>query len=145
MKKNVLVFIAAVLLVVIGTVYFAFNKNTESTIPTSNNEVKNDVVQMEQLAPTSLTIYTSEQAQSYPLTEYVGNTVLDATKKVTNGNMETQGEGVNAFVISINERTADIQGKEFWELIVNGKPSEVGAGSYVIKEGDSIEWKISTF
>lgn len=30
----------------------------------------------------------------------------------------------------------------FWAFYVNGKSSNVGAGSYELKDGDSIEWKL---
>ena len=31
---------------------------------------------------------------------------------------------------------------EFWAFYVNGKSSNVGAGSYTPKDGDSLEWKL---
>ena len=72
-----------------------------------------------------------------------GKTALDLTKQVAK--VETKGEGQNAFVNSINGKAANSVKKEFWELLVNGKPAEVGAGSYKIKNGDKIEWRISTY
>lgn len=72
-----------------------------------------------------------------------GKTALDLTREVAK--VETSGEGQNAFVTAINGRTADSAKKEFWELLVNGKPAQVGAGSYVVKNGDKIEWRISKF
>ena len=35
--------------------------------------------------------------------------------------------------------------KEFWALYVNGKQAEVGAGTYIIKNNDTIEWRIETY
>ena len=72
-----------------------------------------------------------------------GKTALDLTKKVAK--VETKGEGQNAFVISIDGKIADSAKKEFWEFLVNGKSAEVGAGSYKLKDGDKIEWRISTY
>jgi len=72
-----------------------------------------------------------------------GKTALDLTKQVAK--VETKGEGQNAFVISINGKVANSVKKEFWEFLVNGKPAEVGAGSYQLKDGDKIEWRISTY
>ena len=34
--------------------------------------------------------------------------------------------------------------KQFWEFYVNGQSSNLGASSYVLKNGDKIEWKLST-
>ena len=72
-----------------------------------------------------------------------GKTALDLTKQVAK--VETKGEGQNAFVTSIDGKIADSAKKEFWEFLVNGKPAEVGAGSYKLKDGDKIEWRISKF
>jgi len=72
-----------------------------------------------------------------------GKTALDLTKKVAK--VETKGEGENAFVTSIDGRSADEAQNEFWELVINGESSQVGAGSYKVKNGDKIEWRISRF
>ena len=49
--------------------------------------------------------------------------------------------GIGEFVESINGTKADK--KHFWEFIVNGKSSNVGAGSYKPVNGDKIEWKLT--
>jgi hypothetical protein len=49
--------------------------------------------------------------------------------------------GIGEFVSSIDGAQPD--GKHFWEFFVNGKSSNVGASSYVLKAGDNIEWKQS--
>jgi|GEM_PF-1241442 len=72
-----------------------------------------------------------------------GKTVLDLTSKVAT--IEKTGEGKNAFITSINGAKADSSKNEYWELLVNGKSSQVGAGSYVVKDGDKIEWLLSKF
>ena len=72
-----------------------------------------------------------------------GSTALEATSQVAD--IETSGEGEMAFVTSINGRKADEAKKEFWELLINGESSQVGAGSYKVKNGDKIEWRISRF
>ena len=70
-------------------------------------------------------------------------TALDLTKKAAA--VETSGEGEMAFITSIGGRAADASRNEFWELVINDESSQVGAGSYVVKDGDKIEWRISTF
>lgn len=59
--------------------------------------------------------------------------------------IKSTAKGVNAFVTEINGRKADDSKKEFWAFYINGKQAEVGAGSYVIKNSDTIEWKIKTY
>lgn len=72
-----------------------------------------------------------------------GKTALDLLKKTTN--IETKGEGLNAYVIKIKGIEAKSDAKEYWAFYVNGKASTVGAGSYKLKSGDKIEWKIETY
>ena len=73
----------------------------------------------------------------------VGKTALDLTKE--KANIKTKGEGVNAYVTEINGQEALNSKKEYWAFYVNGKMAEVGAGSYKLKEGDKIEWKLANY
>lgn len=98
-----------------------------------NNPTKNNTVPVQNQ---EITIDTSQ---------FVGKTALEATITSLNGKVKTKGDGINAYVTSIQGREADIKKNEFWELDVNGKPAEVGAGSYILKAGDKIVWKINTF
>jgi len=66
--------------------------------------------------------------------------LLSTTHKVI-----TKGQKENAFVTVIDGRIADSQKKEFWAFYVNGKQAQVGAGSYFVKNIDTIEWKIETY
>lgn len=78
-------------------------------------------------------------------TAYIDKSALEATRDLTNNNLTTTGSGINAYVTAINGRSADPKKNEYWEMLVNAKPSEVGAGSYILKKGDQIEWRISTY
>jgi|GEM_PF-3334345 len=49
--------------------------------------------------------------------------------------------GAGEFVNSINGVKADT--KHFWEFIVNGQSSNLGASSYTVNNGDIIEWKLT--
>ena len=48
--------------------------------------------------------------------------------------------GIGEFVESIDGIMPDSQ--HFWAFYVNGKSSNVGASSYVLKSGDKTEWKL---
>ena len=50
------------------------------------------------------------------------------------------GGGMGMFVESIDGIIPD--SKHFWKFFVNGKSSNVGASSYVLKNGDKLEWKL---
>jgi hypothetical protein len=92
-----------------------------------------------------LIINVDGQKITSDLPSQVGKTALEVTRQVAGGLLETKGEGTSAYVVAINGRRADSGKREFWELLVNGQPSAVGAGSYLIKAGDVIEWKIGTY
>lgn len=128
------------LLIAISLLGFGFwtlkNKNQNSSIP-------NEKVVREYKA--NLTINDGSNTFNYDASSYVGKTALDLTLGATEGRVEKTGEGVNAFITAINGRKADDGKHEFWELVINGKSSEVGAGSYTVKEGDQIEWHINNY
>jgi len=60
-------------------------------------------------------------------------------------NIVTKGQKENAFITAINGRMADENKREFWAFYVNGVQAQVGAGTYVVKNNDTIEWKIETY
>jgi hypothetical protein len=73
----------------------------------------------------------------------VGKTALQLLS--TTHKTITKGEKQNAFVTEIDGRTALAEKREFWAFYVNGKQAAVGAGSYIVKNNDTIEWKIETY
>ena len=72
-----------------------------------------------------------------------GKTALDLLSQTAS--IVTTGEKENAYVVGINGIKADDTKKEYWSLYVNEKVSQVGAGSYKLKKGDKIEWKIENY
>lgn len=73
----------------------------------------------------------------------LGTTALQLLRRAHT--IETKGEGKNAFIISIRGRAASDSDREFWAFYVNKKQATVGAGSYFLKNNDTIEWKIETY
>ncbi len=82
-------------------------------------------------------------SQSIDISSFIGKTVLEATQNFAE--VEKTGSGENAYITSINGVSADPKKREFWELVLNGKPAETGAGSIIIKRGDQIEWRINNY
>lgn len=72
-----------------------------------------------------------------------GSTALQAL--YSSHTIKSKGIGQNTFVTAIDGREADTDKREFWALYVNGKQAEVGAGIYIVKNNDKIEWKIETY
>jgi hypothetical protein len=78
-----------------------------------------------------------------PVRISVGTTALQLLR--TTHKISTQGEKENAYVTAIDGKEALSTQKEFWAFYVNGKQAAVGAGSYHVKNNDTIEWKIETY
>ncbi len=72
-----------------------------------------------------------------------GKTALDLLEKYSKVGL--QGNGVNAFVTTIDGLTADASKRKYWAFYVNGKLADVGAGSYKLQNGDKIVWKIESY
>ena len=128
MKKS-LFFIIAFLIIVFG--YFVYqNKLT----------TKKSAVQ-QQTITAYLKVYGQKDFNKRTIT--LGKTALDLTKEKES--IVTKGDGANAYIIGINGIAAQSSKKEYWAFYVNGKMAEVGAGSYILKDGDKIEWKLATY
>jgi hypothetical protein len=72
-----------------------------------------------------------------------GKTALDLLSQTHQ--IKTKGEKENAFITTVDNRTANDARHEFWAFYVNGKQASVGAGSYHLQPGDKILWKIETY
>lgn len=70
-------------------------------------------------------------------------TALELLQKTTT--VKTKGSGTNAYVTQIGDREASDSKKEFWAFYVNGKLADVGAGTYKLRNDDTIMWKIETY
>ncbi|OGL36103.1 hypothetical protein A3F05_02400 [Candidatus Saccharibacteria bacterium RIFCSPHIGHO2_12_FULL_47_17] len=83
---------------------------------------------------------TTEQSQ----TTYVkyhgveGQTALDLLKKYAL--VETKHYDFGDLVTSVNGTPGN--GPKYWSFYVNDKLAEVGAGTYVTNDADTIEWKL---
>jgi hypothetical protein len=91
----------------------------------------------------NLKIVSQGNTQSFDISAFVGKTALEATESKIK--VIKSGSGENAFITSINGYSADNQKREFWELTINGSEALVGAGSYLIKNHDEIQWKIDNY
>jgi len=92
---------------------------------------------------TTLSVNDGSDVKSFDISGFIDRTALVATQ--ADAKVITSGTRVNAFVTSINGRVADSKKHEFWELDANGSETQVGAGSYIIKKGDLISWRINTY
>jgi len=94
------------------------------------------------VAPGTLTITQTVEGSSLNRSFYTyseGQTaleVLKSTHKITTQKFGDIGE----FVENIDGVKPDA--KHFWAFYVNGKSSNIGAGSYKLKNSDTVEWKL---
>lgn len=130
MNKKIV--ILAGIFVVLFAVFFMYGRN-------ANPPVKKTAVAAFHVMQTVITKGKKNTTTSIFKNEDTALELLSNTHTVT-----TKGQKENAFVTAIDGVTAD-SSKEFWSFYVNGKQAEVGAGSYVLKNNDTIEWKIEAF
>lgn len=141
-KKTVVFLLLVIVLFIAG--YESRNKIAGLVkITRQGNSVVSPATPPEQSA--SLTIKGRTETLEYDVSSYINKTVLEATSQVVSKDIETSGEGQNAFVTAIKGDKVDSKKNEFWELDINGTPAEVGAGSYLIQPKDKIEWRINTY
>jgi len=134
MKKNQTKFLITIIILVMGFAFLYYRQTSQIKSTTTIQQIS--------LIPVTQAIGGKAPTTSSTLVK-VGTTALDLLKQTTK--IETKGEGVNAYVVTINGRPASNVAKEFWAFYVNGKPATVGAGSYVLKFNDKILWKIEKF
>lgn len=138
MKRKIVVLISMLtLLGIAGTYLFIQN------ISLPQGQFVQEVAQEE--TQITLIVQAGDEEIQYELSDVVGKTALEATIEATGGEVVTEGEGEMAFITSINGIKTNPGKREFWELVINGEPAKVGAGSYLVQTGDNIEWRISTY
>lgn len=131
--------LVAVAVLIGGGIYIVQNQpasNTNISATTNVNAV--------QEITTSLQIDKGDgnAVQVYSVTIKIGETALDqlgAASRTKGFAVETRDSSLGAYVNGIDGVTGSAN--SFWLYSVNGVPGDVGAGEYVLKEGDVVEWK----
>ena len=132
-SKSMWLIIVAVVLVIGGGAYYFVSVNNDNTASSAEQ------AQVEQSAPVS-TITFNDNGTIVTYDGVAGETALATLKSLTDVQVEDSAYG--EFVISIGVVSAD-SSKNFWGFYVNGDMASVGAGDYVAKEGDQIEWQLT--
>lgn len=94
--------------------------------------------------PQGLTVYQTVQGSNLnrPSYQVKENTTALALLK-TSHQVETKDFGsLGEMVVSVDGMTARVD--QFWAFYVNGKLANVGAGSYILKNSDKVEWKLNS-
>ena len=72
-------------------------------------------------------------------TAEANKSVLDQLK-ANNTSVETKEASFGVYVESINGKVGGTDGK-YWSYYVDGQMAQVGAGEYITKGGELVEWK----
>ncbi|MDP2789946.1 MAG: DUF4430 domain-containing protein [bacterium] len=72
-----------------------------------------------------------------------GKNALELLKSKFPKTSTKTAEGLGEYVTGINCR--DAGSTEYWQFLVNGKSSDVGASTYITKSTDVLEWKLTSF
>ena len=129
-KKNFI--IAAFLIVLMGTAYIQFK----------DVQPKKEILSPAQVTITQIISVNGKQNKILTK-QKVGTSALQLLS--TSHKIEKKGEKENTFITSIDGEKASVEQREFWAFYVNEKQAEVGAGSYILKNNDTIEWKIEKY
>lgn len=129
-----LVIVIILTISVFGFVYFKGNTKKQNEQVTPRAQTQNVIIK----------VPVNGEVKNYDASVFVGKTVIEAMTDV-GITFKVSGEGENSFVISIENYEVDAKKREFWEFLVNGKQAEIGAGTYIIKPNDQIEWKLSNY
>lgn len=119
--------------VLFGTAFIQFR----NTIP------EKKIIQVQTISATQIITIEGKKVHSVVRIN-AGSTALQLLI-ATEHKVSMKGEKENAFITAINGRVADAAKHEFWAFYVNGKQAVVGAGTYRVKNNDTIEWKIETY
>ena len=122
--KRIETTIIAVVILVLGAAYGFLSDKAEA--PTTDNAAQQVQQQQSSSAPVR---YQGQE----------GRTALDILRATHD--VETQNfAGVGDFVKKIDGVEAD--SSHFWSFYVNGAQATEGAGTFITKSSDSIEWKL---
>lgn len=131
--KKLLIAIAAVLLVGVGGYAIYDNVSNDSAQSSSQSQTTESTKQ------TGATLAYTEDGKKVSYNGVEGVTALKALQDATE--VATEESQYGEFVTGINGVVAD-SSTEYWSFYVNGSYASEGAGTYVMKAADKIEWRL---
>ncbi len=141
-KKNLLA--AAIFFVFVAA--FIFLKNYQTLGTTPNPSYSSSTVSQTLVASATekkISVNFSAGDKKYSLAVSAGSSIYDAMNilaSTTDFSFKASFyPGLGYFIDEING--IKNQSGEYWTLYVDGSYSNVGASSYKLKDGDSVEWK----
>lgn len=120
----------------------------EETTPSHSTETEEET-EIEEVSSVNVTITGVDSVMAQDYIEFEeGMSAYDALKILADNydvSVKASGVGQAVYVKGINGLNEfDYGGRSGWKYKVNGSYPSVGAGSYVLKDGDQVEWIYST-
>ncbi len=126
-SKKIIVAFAAI--AAIGLIVFGWaNKEVTNTKKDINTQSTQQATESSEQKKTEYLSYQGED----------GRTALELLK--AQAEVEVKSSSLGDYVTSINGN--DGGGSKFWMFFIDGKESSVGAGTYITKSNENIEWKL---
>lgn len=138
MKIHKFFFLSALLIVVVGVVVLAKKPDTTS-VPIEVLEQQEKKITISQ----SIQADTSSEPIHRTSSIMDGESVLKALIAESGLSVETKEYDFGTLVESINGRKNGEDNK-YWTFKVNDQEATVGAGEYILKEGDSVVWEFKS-
>jgi hypothetical protein len=118
-----------------------FSKSTSTNITNSTDTSNNLTAQQQSEAKLIV------GDRTYKLRFTTGEKLIDAMERLQLISdqpfslVTKEYTGMGKFVEEINGVKNSPTTNEYWGYYINGKSAQIGASSYILKEGDNIEWK----
>jgi hypothetical protein len=138
-KKILLGFIALIVILTginIAAKFYSLKTKTPNQPPINSTAGQ-------QLLAVSLLINNGSDQLNFNEKVKNGSTVFDLLKQLSQEGkfiLSYQTSSMGVFVKGIGQVENDNKNNKFWMFKVNNQLANVGASSYILKEGDKVEW-----
>ena len=141
MKRKQLLFALGAIVIVVAMVFAGpkfINTNSKNANVPTNGAVAGEKISAK--ATLAITNGTDKKTFDQDLSTQIN--ALDFTKSIASQKgitLSIKSYSFGDMIEGIGDTKAD--GTNFWGLYVNDKMSDVGASDYIVKSGDTIEWR----
>lgn len=122
------------------------NNAPEKTVPVQQKITKEKVTNNENIAKEYVAVTFITPNATYETVIEKGSSAYDLMEELR----DTQKllfdseyyTGIGFFITSLSGIKQNPKNSEYWTLYINEKESQVGVSAYILKNGDSVEWKL---
>lgn len=140
-KQVVRWIVGFVFILAVGFGFYFSDTQNDFGVNIENQENTEELQNSEHLATVSVT-FAGEEIEGSPVEIELKSEIDLMTYMVQNFDVVGADEG---FITSINDVEQDESEGLYWLYYINEEMSSVGAGDYIVEDGDLIEWKLESF